>query len=218
MDEFFRLLKDYNKSIEENGFDLPEWCDIYQQENPPAYWIQTGLALKRLPKDYFCVEIGSGFGDIIALLLHLGFKKVVGFEKNPILASLAAKKIATLFGKSDCIINTEYPYVLNQRPNILILVNCVFSEDIYDQKQYLDRLLQWQRFNGVPEIYIFEVIDSSFTNPHPNFPEIVRVKKETIENTFSDFNVTSDLTYIYPKNKSTKRLFVISQKEKTVES
>jgi SAM-dependent methyltransferase len=210
MDKFYKLLRDHNRSIRSSRNSIPKWAEIFCEEEPPKYWITLGRILDLLPRNINCVEIGSGFGDVLALLLHLGFTNVIGIERNSELAAQSNNKLYKLFSKPDCVIAAEYPIKLPQKPHLLIQVNCIYADGIRKKNSFLNNLRAWHIFNGVPEIYVLEVIDSSFRKPCTGYPLFVRLSEIDIRDTFPGYFVSSFETYQHPNNTSTKRLYVIT--------
>lgn len=212
MEKFYQLLREYNLSHQLDKQNEPAWGNIYRSVSPPVYWLEIGKILEQMPRDSFCVEVGCGMGDVLALLLHLGFKQVIGLERDTFLTNIANQKLGALFGRFDCVYNENYPCSIQKKPDVLILVNCVYSEGNEDHASYLRRLSEWHVYNGVPQLFILELIDASFQVKHPSFPNTVRVSEAEIRQTFSGFQVDSFFTYQYPQNTSTKRLYSIRKK------
>ena len=79
MDEFYPLLKQYNSDNANEA--LPEWTKIYSETTPPVYWNVLKNILNNQSKESSVFEIGSGAGDILALILSLGFQNVGGINK-----------------------------------------------------------------------------------------------------------------------------------------
>lgn len=189
---------------------LPDWAVIFEDEHPPKYWTIIGQIVNSLPRSISCVEIGSGLGDILALLLNFGFSNIVGIEREIELSVLTNKKLDALFTRHDCVIAAEYPIKLHDRPNLLIQANCIYADGISTKDDFKDRLQAWHKFNGVPDIYLLEVVDSSYCIDHPEFPSFLRLSENDIRDTFPDYFITGFRTYQYPENKSTKQLYEIT--------
>ena len=66
MGEFYSLLKGYNKTIYSEN--LPQWTRIYLESSPPVYWTILSNLLKKNSTEKTIFEIGSGTGDILALI------------------------------------------------------------------------------------------------------------------------------------------------------
>lgn len=206
MEEFYTLLKEYNLGLD--YADLPQWAKIFTETQPPIYWVKLAEILSQYPKSYSVFEIGSGLGDVLALLHFLGFKKVVGIEKVDELANVGNQKLLNLF-KSKNIIIGEYPVKL-QNIDVLIQVNCVYFEGLLTKQAYINQIrLFYENVN--PKYFLLEVIDSSFTEHSTIFPDFVRLSEEDINEVFNGLKISSCLTYQFPKNSSTKRLYIISQ-------
>ena len=206
MEEFYSLLRKYNAS---NANDmLPEWTKIFIESNPPAYWNVLSKILNDYSKNKSVFEIGSGTGDILSLIRNLGFTNVTGIESDAQLAKVANQKIEYFFQKQDTVIHDRYPVKIPP-PNILVQVNCVYFENHFTKPDYLNQLKSFYE-NAMPEIYLLEVVDDSFKEPSNAFPNFVRLSQEDIQATFAKKNIESFITYQFPMNTSTKRLYLIS--------
>ncbi|MEP1855044.1 hypothetical protein, partial [Nonlabens ulvanivorans] len=122
MEEFYTLLREYNLGLDYS--DLPQWTKIFTEKEPPIYWVRLAEILSQYPKSYSVFEIGSGLGDVLALLNLLGFEKVAGIERLEKLATIGNQKLFNLFNSKDIIIG-EYPIKL-ENIDTLIQVNCVY--------------------------------------------------------------------------------------------
>ena len=206
MDEFYTLLKKYNS--DKTNKELPEWTKIYSESTPPVYWNVLKNILNSQSKSSSVFEIGSGAGDLLALILSLGFENVAGIEQDLFLTSVANKKLDYFFKKKDIVVHGKYPISI-AKPNILIQVNCVYSENIVSKEDYLIQLKSFYQ-NANPDYFILEVIDSSFEAASKAFPNFVRLSEKNIQDTFTDKTIESFKTYEYPINTSSKRLYLIS--------
>lgn len=206
MDEFYTLLKQYNS---ENANEaLPEWTKIYSESTPPVYWNILKNILNEYSKSSSVFEIGSGAGDLLALILSLGFDNVAGVEKDLFLSEFANKKLEHFFNRKETVVHGEYPISIS-KPNILIQVNCVYFENIFSKEDYLIQLKSFYQ-NASPDYFLLEVIDSSFIAESKAFPDFVRLSEKNIQDTFIDKTIDSFKTYEYPINTSSKRLYLIS--------
>ena len=209
MEQFYKLLKDYNKLLHKNE-NLPEWHKIYTEENAPAYYEALEKQLKSLKRDYFVLDVGSGLGDIVAMLLNLGYKNILGIERDLNLCKIANKKIKDIFGvNQEYIINVNYPFNTDHIPDIFIQVNNVYAENITNKLQYLSLIKEWIFYNGEPQYAFVELIDSAFSKESMHFPNQVRISEIEVSNLFIDKKIESKVTYMYPENTSTKRLYKI---------
>lgn len=206
MAEFYTLLRECNLRLD--YADLPQWTKIFTEIEPPIYWVRLAEILSQYPKSYSVFEIGSGLGDVLALLHFLGFEKVSGIEKVEKLATVGNQKLLNLFNSKDIIIG-EYPIKL-KNIDVLLQVNCVYFEGIFTKQAYISQIIQFYE-NTNPKHFLLEVIDSSFTEYSTIFPDFVRLSEEDIYKAFSGLKISSHLTYQVPKNSSTKRLYIISQ-------
>lgn len=206
MEKFYSLLRSYNESNKSEM--LPEWTKIFSESNPPAYWKVLSKLLSNYSKEKSIFEIGSGTGDILALIRSLGFTNVTGIECDAQLAQAANKKVEYFFQRQNTVIYDRYPVTI-PRPDILIQVNCVYFENHFTKPDYLNQLKTFYQ-NAMPEIYFLEVVDDSFNEPSKAFPNFVRLSQEDIQTTFMNKNIESFITYQFPTNTSTKRLYLIS--------
>jgi hypothetical protein len=204
--EFYTLLREYNLGLDYD--DLPQWTKIFTEIEPPIYWVRLAEILSQYPKSYSVFEIGSGLGDVLALLNFLGFENVSGIERVEKLATIGNQKLLNLFNSKDIVIG-EYPIKL-KNIDVLLQVNCVYFEGIFTKQAYISQIIQFYE-NTNPKHFLLEVIDSSFTEQSIIFPDFVKLSEEDIYNAFSRLKISSHLTYQVPKNSSTKRLYIISQ-------
>lgn len=206
MDEFYSLLKQYNSDYANEA--LPEWTKIYSESTPPVYWNVLKNILTNFSKTSSVFEIGSGAGDILALVLNLGFESVAGIEQDLFLTDVANKKLEYFFKRKDTVVHGKYPVKIS-KPNILIQVNCVYFENVFSKEDYLMQLKSFYQ-NANPDYFLLEVIDSSFTEVSKAFPNFVRLSDKNIQETFAGKSIESFATYKYPFNTSSKRLYLIS--------
>ncbi len=98
MDEFYTLLKHYNSDNSNEA--LPQnWTKIYSESTPPRiYW----TVLKEYSKPIIqgtiqFLKLAAGAGNILTLILNLGFQNVVGIEQDLFLTGIANKKLEHFF-------------------------------------------------------------------------------------------------------------------------
>ena len=206
MEKFYALLKNYNKT--NTSENLPDWTKIFSESTPPVYWNILSNILCNYSKENSVFEIGAGTGDILALIRSLGFTNVTGVECDAHLAQIANKKIEYFFQKSNTVIHDRYPLAI-PRPNILVQVNCVYFENIPTKQEYINQLKLFHQ-NAMPDFYFLEVDDSSCKEHFKAFPDFVRLSQEDIKAAFKDKSVESFTTYQFPRNTSTKRLYLIT--------
>lgn len=180
---------------------------VYKDDVPPAYWQILSTILQKYPKSYSIFEIGSGIGDVLALLIYLGFANIQGIERDDYLAKIANKKLSDLFALNELIFSGNYPISIPS-PDILLQINCVYFEGVSTKQEFIQQLLKFYE-NAQPKVYIVEVIDSTYNVDSNIFPFFVRLSPEDIYEAFKGLNIKSFLTYQYPKNTSTKRLYII---------
>lgn len=213
MEQFYEVLKEYNRSFVANVIDVPEWFLQYTEDVPPLYWKTVYEILKNEDKNQSIVEIGAGFGDITALLYFMGFRNIISFEYETNLISPIEDKIKYLFGIKPNIVNNTYPQKLSYKPDILIQVNCVYPIDITNKAEYLKQIRNFYEFNGVPVLYIFEHIDEIYSLVNEVFPKFIRLNNADISQLFPDCEIESYYTYKFPTNKTTKKICSIKHLE-----
>lgn len=209
MEQFYKLLRYYNSRLHKKG-ELSTWHQIYTEEEPPSYFKVLAEQLNDVDKNLTVIEVGSGFGDVIALLLHLGFKNIIGFERDPYLCEKANRKLYDLFGINEhYILNEEYPFKLNFIPDVYIQVNNVYVDNLVSKSEYIDRIKTWNYYNGKPIYSFIEMIDASYTGSSRHFPSFVRLTKNEVQEIYSKNEIEVFKTYIYPENSSSKCLYKI---------
>ena len=209
MEQFYKLLRNYNYNlIKKSKQYIPKWFYIYIEKEPPIYFTILYSILKNTDKKLSVIEIGSGLGDILTLLLNLGYKDVIGFEKDKALCELANKKLLYFGGQYKMVKNEYFTGNKNYSADILIQINSVYAETTTTKKEYLEQICKY--YNAVkPKIYLLEVIDISYTNKNKIFPEYIRLSKSDIKKIFPNKTIEQFMTYQYPINTSTKCLYKI---------
>lgn len=206
MEQFYEVLKEYNRSFVANVIDVPEWFLQYTEDVPPLYWKTVYDILKNEDKNQSIVEIGAGFGDITALLYFMGFRNIVSFEYDSSLIIPIEDKIKCILGIKPNIVNNTYPQKLSYKPDILIQVNCVYPINITNKTEYLKQIRTFYEFNGEPVLYVFEYIDEIYSFENEVFPKFIRLNNTDISLLFSDCKIESYYTYKFPTNKTTKKI------------
>ena len=209
MEQFYKLLKEYNIKLMKSQIDFPEWLLQFTEDIPPTYWVTIYNLLKDVDKNKSIIEIGTGYGDVTALLYYLGFKKIICFEMDNQKCAFIDNKIHKLFGVHPQIINQKYPIELDFSPDIILQVNCVYIDNEETKNDYLDQILKYYNANGTPSIYILEVIDDSYKNENFLFPHFVRLCNKDISHIFPECQVTSFVTRKYPQNRVSKTIYKI---------
>lgn len=207
MDQFYRLLKDYNLNFIDKAIDVPEWFLQYTEEEPPLYWKTLYVILKNEDKNQSIVEIGAGFGDVTALLYFMGFSNIYCFERDKNLIPYVNNKIKTLFNKSANAINSSYPQELTFSPDIIIQVNCSYFNQSSNKAEYIEQVKYTYQKNGIPRMFIFETIDDSYQEINIDFPHFMRLNKTDIVNTFPKCKIESFVTYKFPENRVSKTIY-----------
>ncbi len=209
MEQFYELLKAYNKNFVAKVIDVPVWFLQYTEDVPPLYWKTVYEILKNEDKNQSIVEIGAGFGDITALLYFMGFNNVISFERDKCLIPHINDKVKTLFNKSGNVINCSYPQELNYSPDILIQVNCSYFNRSNNKTEYIELVKATYQKNGIPNMFVFETIDDSYQEINVDFPYFMRLNKTDIINTFPRCQIDSFVTYKFPQNKVSKTIYKI---------
>lgn len=209
MEQFYQLLRTFNIDFIDKHASLPEWFFQYIEEQPPLYWKTIYEILRNEDKSHRIVEIGAGYGDITALLNFMGFKDVLSFEMDGQLIKHITDKIKFLFNYEPNTINQRYPQKLDYRPEILIQVNCIYSDMVANKEEYLKKIREFYEINGIPQIFLFESIDDSYKEVNETFPYYVRLNLNDIRKVFPGCRIQSFPTYSYPVNKVSKTLYKI---------
>ncbi len=209
MEQFYEMLKEYNRSFVENVIDVPEWFLQYTEDVPPLYWKTVYEILKNEDKNQSIVEIGAGFGDITALLYFMGFNNVISFERDKSLIQYINDKVKTLFNRSGNIINCSYPQELNYSPDVLVQVNCSYYNNSNSKAEYIEQVKSTYQKNGIPRMFVFEAIDDSYREINVNFPHFMRLNQADIINTFPKCQIESFVTYKFPQNRVSKTIYKI---------
>ncbi len=124
MDEFYTLLKQYNSDNSNEA--LPEWTKIYSESTPPVYWNVLKNILNNYSKSSSVFEIGSGAGDLLALILSLGFENVGGIEQDLFLTGIANKKLEHFFKRQATVVHGKYPINISKAEHFNPSKLCVF--------------------------------------------------------------------------------------------
>lgn len=216
MEDFYKLLIEYN-TVRLQEEQRPEWHEIYCKSPMPIYLNALLNRLKYLDKNLSIIEVGSGYGDVLVMLIHLGFKNIVGIERCETECKAANKKIQTLF-KTDkeYVICADYPVKLNYTPDIYIQVNNVYIDSLSVKDEYIERIKKWIIYNGIPKYLLIEFIDASYTENSNHYPSFIRLSMDEVKLMFSDCDVQSFKTYEYPKNTSSKCLYEIKTKSNNI--
>lgn len=210
MEELQSLLRTYRLSHLDD-LKLALWSRQYCEQKFPKYWETVFSILHDLNKDLRIVEIGCGLGDITAILVYLGFKSIISFEKEKDIAYAAQRTIMNLFQKDGIVVNMEYPDGETFDCDILIMVNCAYGTFTSSKEEYLQLLMNYYDCSGKPKYFILEVIDSSYNIEDDEFPSYIRLSRSDIADLFSGYKIETWETYKYPVNRRSKTLYLISQ-------
>lgn len=206
MEQFYKVLSSYNKAIE---YKI-EWPNMYKQNKPPIYWEVLSEVMKGYDRKCRCLEIGSGAGDILALLFAMNYTDTYGVERDPYLVEIANKKLKTLFGIEKRCIEGEFPNCTIPDIEILIMVNCVYWENVWTKEDYIRKIQQFYEVCKKPAVFILEVIDD-VDNQSDVYPQQVRLQEDDVKDMFGACKITKVNTYRYPQNTSSKCLYIIEK-------
>ena len=208
MDKLQELLTDYNrKFIKEESRN--SWSNQYCESSFPKYWYEVFKASESLDKNLRVLEVGTGHADITSIFCYLGFKDIISFEREEENANIANEKLKHLFSVDSVVRHESFPCSGQFNSDILVLVNCVYAEEIHSKEEYKKQIIKIYSSAGCPRIFLFEVIDSEYVIPDKIFPDEVRLSKEDIHEMFPTSDISGIRTYQYPENKKTKTLYVI---------
>lgn len=208
MDKLQELLTDYNlKYIKEDPRN--SWSNQYCESVFPKYWYEVFKASEGLDKNLRVLEVGAGQGDITSIFCYLGFKDIISFERDEKSAKIAQEKLMYLFSADSVVRNESFPTSGIIRSDILVLVNCVYSDGIHNKEEYKENIKMIYSLAGHPGLFILEVIDAEYDVPDEVFPYEVRLTKNDIIDMFPSSDIHGIRTYQYPENKKTKTLYII---------
>lgn len=211
MEKLHDMLVEYNINYIPKEYQHP-WSIQFQKERFPKYWELIYEILRNMNKSLRVIEIGAGQGDITSILCYLGFKNIISYERNDLMCHIAERKIQSLFHRTEVVVNKVFPDSKHVS-DVLIIANCVYADDAKDKTEYKNKLRTFYDYAGSPETVILEVIDSSYTQQDPDFPDYVRLSQEDIYDIFPVETMDSYETYHFPKNKRTKYLYKIRTKQ-----
>ena len=209
MERLQELLKEHCHYII-NEVNDNNWIRQYLDTPFPSYWQYVFNIADKLPREIKVLEIGAGYGLITSIFLYLGFHQIKSYEEVKAVAHLGNGLIDKLFRKKNIILPNKFN---NQTfdADLLIIVNCSYSDGCNTKQEYMERLKKYYIQANKPKYYILEVIDSEYTKPDKNFPEHIRLSAQDIKNMFPCHNIDSWKTYEYPKNKKSKTLYLIQR-------
>lgn len=210
MERLQSLLRQYNKTHKED-FSLAPWSKQYCEKVFPKYWKLVYCILKSLNKDYKILEIGCGIGDITAILCYLNFKNILAFEKDVQISSIAQKRMTEMFGRKNIVQNEIYPNGNQYNADILILVNCVYTDLVNTKQEYMALIHEYYIKAGCPKYYLMEAIDSSYTKEDIVFPKHIRMNHDDVLSLFPNCKICSWETYKFPMNRKSKTLYLIER-------
>jgi protein-L-isoaspartate(D-aspartate) O-methyltransferase len=210
MEKLQSLLISYYQSHQEDLIVAP-WSEQYANDDFPKYWAIVFDILSSLNKDYKVLEIGCGLGDVTVIPCYLGFKRVLSFEKNPVIAEKAKDRIKDMFNMTDIVMCQNYPTSKDYVADILILVNCAYGDLASTKEEYMKLMQEYYIHAGNPRYFIMEVIDNSYTQYDLEFPDYIRLSSEEVHSLFPNSKIQSWRTYVYPKNRRSKTLYLIEK-------
>ena len=210
MERIKEMLMDYYQKYPE-VLKLAPWSEQYAYGEFPKYWEILSCELSRLPLTLRILEVGCGLGDVTALICGLGFHNIKAYEKSEEIFHAATHKIRLLFKRDNVVCHTAYPPKSAEKCDILIVVNCAYGDFVSNKDEYKALIRNYYDAAGCPQTFYLEVIDSSYTQSDPEFPEYIRLSKEDILSMFPNTFQESWRTYQYPINKRTKTLYKITK-------
>lgn len=210
MERLQSLLRQYNLSHKVDLMLAP-WSKQYCEEEFPKYWEIVYSILQLLDKNSRVLEIGCGLGDITAILCYLGFKHITSLEKDEQISRAAQRRIVDMFGMNGVVRNENYPSNKQYTADILILVNCVYADQLKTKREYMDLIQKYYVCSGSPNHFLMEVIDSSYAEKNSEFPEYIRLSRQDVEGLFRNCKIRSWETYKYPHNSKSKTLYLIER-------
>lgn len=206
MEQLQEMLIAYNKTIPVEY--RHSWSEQYISKPFPLYWQVVFSELTQLDRSMRILEIGAGQGDVTAICCYLEFKEIAAYERVTSDYSIAYKKINSLFRRSDVLKNDNFNKA-EITADVLILVNCAYADDCVDKEQYMSTLKGYYESANYPRLVLMEVIDTSYNIPDEDFPTWIRLSEEDIFSMFPGAEITSVVTYRYPHNKRSKKLYII---------
>ncbi len=210
MERLQSLLRQYNLSHKKD-LELAPWSNQYIEKTFPKYWEVVYSILQSLDKSSKVLEIGCGLGDITTILCYLGYEHITSFEKDKRICYIAQRRIVEMFGRNEIVQNENYPSNKQYATDILILVNCAYTDMTKTKQEYLDLMRKYYVCAGNPKYCIIEVIDSSYTKKDDEFPEHIRLSGNDVKELFPNCKICSWETYKYPTNRRSKTLYLIER-------
>lgn len=209
MEKLQQLLTEYNKQY------IPDesrrsWSEQFCDPTFPQYWYEVFKAAVGLDRNLRVLEIGCGQGDVTSIFCYLGFEQIDSFERDCVMSQVAENKIKYLFNRNNIIKTESFPSAGLYKSDILVMVNCVYSDGAINKEEYMEIIRKMYDMAGKPQIFLFEAIDPSYDIPDDNFPYHVRLSHQDIQSMFPASTIESIETYRYPINKRSKRLYIIS--------
>ena len=208
MEKLQKLLTVYNKKFIPNEYRR-SWSKQFCDTTFPKYWYEVFKAADSLERNLRVLEVGCGQGDVTSIFCYLGFTDITSYERDKAMNQVAINKIENLFKRTDIIKNESFPTLEKNESDILVLVNCVYSDGATNKEEYIQYILRMYEMSGKPGYFFLEVIDPSYNVPDENFPYHVRLSEEDVRAMFPQAKIDSIETYRYPQNKRTKRLYII---------
>lgn len=209
MEELHDMLVEYNIHHIPNECRR-SWSDQFFDSKFPCYWEKVFEELQSVDKNKRVLEIGCGQGDVTSILCYLGFNHIKAYEMDGMMSKVAIDKLYMLFGRSEIVECRKYPQEA-EKVDVLVLVNCAYADECVTKEDFKKKMLSFYEKAGTPEIFLLEVIDSSYDIPDENFPYCLRLSSSDIDSLFPFASIHSYETYCYPQNKRTKILYVIKQ-------
>ena len=208
MEKLQKLLTAYNKKFIPNEYRR-SWSEQFCDPTFPKYWYEVFKASNCLERNLRVLEVGCGQGDVTSIFCYLGFTNITSYERDKSMNQVAVTKIEKLFNRTDIIKAESFPTLEKNDSDILVLVNCVYSDGATCKEEYIQYIQRMYKMSGKPRYFFLEVIDPSYNLPDENFPYHVRLSEDEVKAMFPQAEIDRIETYRFPQNKRTKRLYII---------
>lgn len=153
------------KSVEAR---LKQWTrSLSRDESRKIAW-----ALSRIPRDSLVMEVGCGFGGKLEMLRKLGFRQVMGVEKNPESAAQAASRGFTVLTVA------EYDQQPPPAVDLLVLSHIIEHVPPHDLVAMMDHYLEAVKPGGhvlivSPVLHRHFYLDLDHIKPY--YPQSIKV-------------------------------------------
>jgi protein-L-isoaspartate(D-aspartate) O-methyltransferase len=110
-------------------------------------------ASESLDKNLRVLEVGTGQGDITSIFCYLGFKDIISFRTRRRECHIANEKLKHLFSVDSVVRHESFPCSGQFNSDILVLVNCVYAEEIHSKEEYKEQIIKIYSSAGCPRIF-----------------------------------------------------------------